>query len=517
MRAAGRRIVLAALLAVVMPTAARAEWIEATTPHFRVLANSDAKAITAYATKLEKFDKALRLIRDMPNDPAAGSNRLTVYVVSSPREVQRLHGPDRSLVYGFYVPRAARSVAFTPGRSTGSGKWTLDPETVLFHEYTHHFMLQNFAAAYPRWFSEGFAEFNSTANVLPDGTVWIGGAANHRAYGLARFPMKTADLLSADRSRLDANRTEALYGHGWLLTHMLTFEPSRKGQLNAYLDEINRGTPSLAAGMKAFGDLKELDKDLGRYLSRRRISALKFSPEQLPIGTPTVRRLSAGEAALMPVRLQSDRGVLGATKAREVAAEARKLAAPFPDDAGAQGALAEAEYDADNLDAANAAADRVLKADPKSFQALIYKGRVAVDIATRDKADNAGWKAARQWFIRANAIDNNDAAALWLFFLSFRAQGKPPTANAIAALRQAFALAPQDEGLRWATMRQYLEEGDVKAARRLLMPLAYDPHADPETSAAARLLARFDANDPAKRLLELADTLVNPDKAASAA
>ena len=37
-----------------------------------------------------------------------------------------------------------------PRRAGDGGQYKLDPQTVLFHEYAHHFMLQNAAAAYPQ-------------------------------------------------------------------------------------------------------------------------------------------------------------------------------------------------------------------------------------------------------------------------------------------------------------------------------------------------------------------------------
>ena len=62
--------------------------------------------------------------------------------------------PDGSEgIAGFYSPDAGRIYTVTN---------TSNPEALstLFHEYAHHFMIAGLTArAFPRWFTEGFAEF----------------------------------------------------------------------------------------------------------------------------------------------------------------------------------------------------------------------------------------------------------------------------------------------------------------------------------------------------------------------
>ena len=56
------RKILALCLAV-LPAAAHADWYEADSKHFAVLSNDDPKHLQAYAEQLERFDKAMRLLR----------------------------------------------------------------------------------------------------------------------------------------------------------------------------------------------------------------------------------------------------------------------------------------------------------------------------------------------------------------------------------------------------------------------------------------------------------------------
>ena len=155
---------LALAVASLAPAPAAAEWREASSDHFLIYANAEERWLTGFAGRLERLDSAMRLVRDIPAKPGARSNRLTIYVVPNMDAVQRLCGKCGN-VGGFYVPRAGGSIAYTPRRTDGGGNDPFSADLVLFHEYAHHLMLENFAAAYPRWFVEGFAEFNATAEI----------------------------------------------------------------------------------------------------------------------------------------------------------------------------------------------------------------------------------------------------------------------------------------------------------------------------------------------------------------
>jgi uncharacterized protein DUF1570 len=483
---------LAALL-LLAPAAAQAQWHEASSTHFVVYAEGNAESVRAFATKLERFDKGMRVLNGLADEDLGPANRLTIFVVSDIGAVRRLARgvPD---IAGFYVARAGGSVAFTPRRAGGGGRYDLDAETILLHEYAHHFMMQNFDAAFPAWFVEGFAEFFSTTRFEKDGSLGFGAAANHRAYGLIgmdALPIE-ALLASTERKFSSAQEEATIYGRGWLLTHFLNFEPSRKGQLNAYLTALNSGKPSLEAARSAFGDLHVLDRELKGYLMRRRLSYLRIAPEVLAIGDVKVRPLTAGEAAIMPFRIQSERGV-SEDEAKALVPRMRRAAAPFADDAAVQAALAEAEYDAGNYAEAEAAAGRALAAAPANIDALTSRARVAMARAEADEAsDAATWREVRRRLIAANRADPNHPEPLLLFYQSFLSEGIEPTRSAVAGLLRAFELAPQDGGLRLQVARQYLLDRKPAEARAVLMPVAFNPHSGATGKAIQAIIVKLD-------------------------
>lgn len=490
MRRLIRTIAGATAMAMLAASPASAEWREASTDHFLIYADSSESWLRGFAERLERFDQGMRRLRDLEAPPGTRSNRLTIYVVSSPDAVQKLCGARCGNVAGFYVPRAGGSIAFTPRRMGGFDVFGAD--IVLFHEYVHHFMLENYAAAYPRWFIEGFAEFNSTADVNDDGSIQFGRPAQHRAHGLLKLrPMPIEQLLDPGQTRMDRETQEVFYARAWLLTHMLTFEPSRAKQLSAYLKLINQGKPSLEAARAAFGDLDALQRDMNVYLRRRTMLALTLKADETEPGAIALRELTPGEAATMAVRMRSDRGVNRA-QALDLLPEARKRAAEFPADAAAQTMLAEAEYDAGNDAECLAAADRALATDPKRRDALLYKGRARLRMAqVAGATDPAVWKEARSWFVKANRNDPNAAEPLMMFYSSFLAAREKPSDSAVLGLQRAFELSPHDGSLRMMLVRQLLLDSKPAEARVVLLPLAYDPHAAPDNPA-IRLVALID-------------------------
>lgn len=487
---------LALALAALAPSAARAAWHEANSAHFRVYADGSADSVRDFAARLERFDKGLHVLNGLPDRNRGPASRVTVFVVPNVATIQKLmHG--RRNVRGFYLPRAEGPLAFTParGKSSHGGDEDLNDQIILLHEYAHHFMFQNYQAAFPAWFVEGFAEFNSTARFRDDGGVDFGVPASHRGRELYWTRGSSVEPLFAPRTGDNRGGVapEGLYGRGWLLTHFLMLEPKRRGQLQAYLVALNRGISSLDAARSAFGDFRSLDGDLTSWSNRAKLPGITISAQALPTGAVTVRPLSPGEAAIMSERLMFERGIKE-SEAKALIPALRQAASPFPADAAVQAVLAKAELMAGNRAEAEAAADRALAAEPANIDALIIKARAFMAGAAR--GDAAAWREARRRIGAANRVDPDDPEPLILFFRSFLGQGIAPTPNAVTGLLRAFELAPQDRNLRAMVGRHYLFDGKAAEARAVLAPIAFDPHAGPRGAQIRAVLVKLDEAGP---------------------
>jgi len=475
-------------------TPASAAWNVAQSKHFVIYADEKPDQLSQFAAKLERFDQAARYIYLMQDPPVGKGNRLTVFVLPTVEAVEKLAGD--SFVKGFYKGLASGSVAFVP-RATHPRPGGLDADTIFFHEYAHHLMFQEIDRPYPQWYVEGFAEFLSTVRFENDGTIGIGAPATHRAWTLFRgrqLPLET--LLAGNYSTLSPDLRDSIYGRGWLLVHYLNFEQSRRGQLDRYADLLGKGVPSLDAARTAFGDLKQLDRDLDQYLDRKKTPYLKLAGDRFQAGSIDVRPLSEAASKMIMLRVELKRG---SKKGGEqlLASQIRAVEARYPGDGLVELTLCEAELQDGRPEAAAPAADRALKADPQDTKAMICKGRAVAQQSKKltGPARHVGFEQARSLFVGANKIDTEDPEALWMYFSTFVMEGVRPTENAIEALHYASDLAPQDAAVRMGSSIAYLNERKLKEAKSTLTPIAYDPHGRELSQIARAMIERIDAGD----------------------
>lgn len=497
------RLALAACLAATA-TSAHASWYEASSKHFVIYADGNPKQLQAFATKLERFDQAVRGVMHY-DDPALGDgNRLTVFVMPSVSAVQTMAGKKGGNLLGFYQPRAEGCLAFVP-KSTGSASGEIDTSTVFFHEYTHHLQFENLTSPIPEWLVEGFATFMQTAQFKKDGGIMLGSVPMERAGGLlgtVSIPLNS--LLSGGYGNLDEMHRDLFYGEGWLLTHYLYMSTKRPGQLVRYLTLLNAGTPRLDAAQQAFGDLSQLQHELNDYKNQHTLAAITIRLNAQP---DIIDVTPLSQAASSIILLRADLKMHGADQAaaKRLAGQIRAVEAEHPGDELVEATLAEAELDAGDADAADAAASRALNANPKNVEAMIYKGLVT-EVRARSKTGEDRrnlFVEARGFFSAANRIDTEDPEPLYDFYKSYLLEGVRPTDNAIAALHYASVLVPQDIGLRMNSAIAYLNEGKSKEARSTLAVVAYSPHGAEASDVARRMIADIDGDNSKAALLEL--------------
>ena len=188
-----------------------------------------------------------------------------------------------------------------------------------------------------------------------------------------------------------------------------------------------------------------------------------------------MRRLPKGEAAMMKVRMKSQRGVTRA-QAIDLVEDARKVAAKFPNDAGVLAALAEAEHDAGNDDAAIAAADKAIASDPTRTNAYVQKGYSLFRKARKAEDKDAAYKRAMRPFSALNQIENDHPLPLIYYYRSYTERGEEPPENARHALERAGELAPFDQEIWFQIAVMQMQEGKIELAKNALRPLANDPH-----------------------------------------
>jgi tetratricopeptide (TPR) repeat protein len=480
------RILVTALTALMLALPAQAQtWVEAETDNFIIKSQDTEEATRQFAIELERFDMGLRTLQNLPigEELPTRATKLTVYRFGTVSDIGRMAGAPG--VAGFYIPRAGDSVAFTPARGerrrgsmsvtnfdrNRAAEMRLDEVSVLQHEYVHYFMMQHFPAAYPAWYVEGYAELLATMRFNDDGSFFIGDPPVYRSYQVLEMSQFRLEDMLDQEHKLSGRENFQHYGTGWLLTHYLSFNPERLAQLNTYLTAIGAGEDSLTAARRIFGDLRAIDRELLRYRNGP-FPGLIVPVPSYDAPEVRMRQLSDAETQLIRHEMELRRGVSKDDAAR-IARAVRSVAEANPASQEALALLARAELYAENYDAADAAADRLIALAPGNLEGPLYKSYVAIE---RIEDDPVWADAARQHALAAAALDTNDPRARIAYYYTFVEAEQEPTENAIIALEGAFDHAGSDAGYRVLLSRQLLIENRVDSARQVLMPIAFRGH-----------------------------------------
>jgi tetratricopeptide (TPR) repeat protein len=476
-----------ALLLGAAPAAALAQWKEATSKNFIVYSEGSEAELREFATKLEKFDYVLRAYHKVTAPPSP--LKLRVYLLPTIAAVGKMAGGAG--VGGYYISDA-RGLMMVGTRTGTGGRGSdirsarevvdFDYESILLHEYAHHFMYQYFPATYPSWYSEGFAEFWGATRFLPGNIVEVGLPANYRFGSFWSNRWLPLNKLLTAQSYADVPELDLLYAEGWLLMRYAWEKPERQRQLQAYLTAINGGASYEDAVKQGFGDPSSLNSELFAYAGRSKFSVLRLPFKPIDPGTITIRSVSPAENALMSYAIRLGQGILQ-RDAADFVKRLRQDASRFPDDPHALGLLAEAERLAGNREAANAAVDGLLKAAPNDPQGLMRKGQLEIDaLKAAGSKDQKAWRAARQYLMRANKLAPKDPLVLEAYYDSFRAQGVLPPEAAQNALYDAMELAPSDDELRYKLAADFEQRNMIEEAIAIIRPAAFVlPHRKNET------------------------------------
>jgi len=468
----------ACLLPLLVFTApAQAAWKEASSDNFIVYSDGSETELVNFTQRVERFDRVLRIMTGLQQPPAPVKVR--IYLVDSDSVVREMDVRHRPAA-GFYSSRVSGGIAVVD-REKAHNEFELDGETVLYHEYSHHYMAQYFPAAYPIWYQEGFAEYFAPTKFNKDGVADIGKVA------MARIPtlhdeswLSTQQLMTATLDDLPQRDWYQFYAQGWLLTHYLFSTPARHDQFQQYLRLRTQGTAHEEALQKAFNLTDaQLGAELHKYFDKGKVTIKRLtSPTLKQDPKVTLRSLSQAESECLLLNVRVEIGV-SEGDAKKLLEQVRTKAQHFAGDSYAQVMLGEAEARYGDAARARDILEAQVASSPDNRAALLDLAALELqsdqaDHAARLKAD----RRARGLAAKANRLDSNDPQALYLFYLSFAHEDKGPSQNAVDALAQAYSNLPQFQPLALAQARQDLRDGHPDRAVVELKPIAYSPHGE---------------------------------------
>lgn len=489
--------VIIAFFAAGISVAAAAEptWQAAETQHFIIYSKSPRERVEQLATDLESYDKLLRMATNISSgiEPV----KVRIYEVDDLEDIRNALGMDyTSAVAGFYSANSLGPFLVTPRNMPAYVGNDFTAPMVLHHEYTHHFMLQYFPAAYPGWYTEGFAELIGSSKMMDDGRIGYGMPAKQRGHDIAVYWAPVQEVLTEEKP-WGVDR----YAEGWALTHFFTFDKNRSQQFRQYLAALNSGR-SLEDAAKVFGDLNSLDREARAYVTK---GSFEYRPVKAEIARPViqkVRPLSAGEAALIPevvayddsdlneMDKKGDRDHEKARRERNLE-QTRKVAQKYPNDPFGLYFLAEAEYASENYAPSEAAANRLLSLRPNDVHGLARKA-MAMAVQARNlpaTQKSAKLAEARALAMKANHLDHDATLPLLAYYETYHEAGEQAPDVAVEGLMQVVSTDPRDNLPRELLVDALASRQKWAEAIAWLGPMANDPHDSPVRESARKKMA----------------------------
>ncbi|MEW5684583.1 MAG: hypothetical protein AB1942_06670 [Pseudomonadota bacterium] len=461
-----------------MASSAEARWLKAETDRFVVYGDGSEKAVRAFASKLTAFDTLLRVYN--PAAKPASPTKVQVFLLSGVSDLKRVRANLPKYTQGFYAATNEGIFAFAVDNGD------MGQDDVLFHEYAHHFMLENFPTAYPAWFVEGWAEYFMTAEIK-GATMTVGGYNPARAYGiLSENWLPLEQVLSKTTFEIAPERRNVFYAQSWLLAHYMLSDAARAKQLDKAIKDISRGAAPIAAMEGATGaSLKDLTAKLRAY---RRLQTVEITLKEAPASEIRVSQLppSADDLLLANQRLvmaalgDNDRGFLE---------DVRRKAARHPGDWLAERTLARAEFVLGDVAAGEAIMKRRLAASPDDREDLLLAGVGQIWAGARTPAEREmRYRAARPMLGKAFQLDKSDFRALTAYALSRTTEPAYPSENDVNVLLEARGLAPSVSETSVRAGVALARKGRRDEAERVLAVVLNNPHSGPAAAELRKLL-----------------------------
>lgn len=268
------------------------KWIEVEGPHFRVVTDgsqTDARQVVLGLEQLRyvfatQFPK-LRLDSGAP---------LLVFAASDQDTAQ-------SLLPGLKKAKGGEYIAgmYFHGWEKQYAMLRLDhPEVApVYHEYVHSILHINIRWL-PRWLDEGMAEYYAYTR-FENHKIYVG-APSIRSPLLRSYPLISIEkLFSPDTKWQGPQQEQLFYAESWALVHYMTFGPGMEGgaRLSRFFNLVQNGESQNAAFQQVFGDFKEMDKALEKYVEHYAFSAAVFdAPPSIDEKTFLTRTLTPAEA-----------------------------------------------------------------------------------------------------------------------------------------------------------------------------------------------------------------------------
>lgn len=382
-------------------SAATEQWIEVSSPHFTVISNTNDKQARHI---LDQFERMRWLFQTLFPHKSADPALPIVILASKDQKSFRLLEPAAYLAKG----QLAIGGLFLKTQDTNYILLRLDSEeehpfALVYHEYTH-LQFSDDAAWLPLWLNEGLAEFMQNTEIRDKDVLLGEPSADNILYLRQNRLMRLDTLFRVDVKSPyyhEEQKGSVFYAESWALTHYLEVMDwkNHTKKISDYMLLVSQHEDPAEAAEKAFGNLKQLQSELERYIQADSYSYFKLSSAAAPIDQSSYvsKPLTQPQADAFRADFLVD---IGRTQ------DARDLLAS------------------------------VLKADPDNAQAHVTMGNLA--------SRQGDFRSAIKWYREAMTLDSQNYLAYFNFaVMSTNSMDQTNGADIVAALRASIRLNPR--------------------------------------------------------------------------
>lgn len=425
-------------------------WIEITSNNFSMYSTLEEREATELLYNVELLRAAVPVLTNI--EPAEASVPTIIISVKSAVDFRKLGIGNRFLgLFGQGLRQnhmLVRDSKFQDGSST------------LLHEYVHYITRNGRAQNYPRWFTEGFAEYFSSAQ-LNEGNYEVG-----RFPHMRRRSFRDCDWMPTKRIIGDTGQGGCMfYAGSWATVHYIQTLPDHATMMADYLRRTEAGEDRVEAFVEAFGtDIAAFNRRIKDYVKKGKFSYISLKAGELldnfkiavrPVFKEEMSLILA-EAALRLAEYKQARTWF------EIAGTDEQFAAR------AQSGIGKVYQAQDDFAAAEEYFNRAYEMGPDDVEVLIDLGRYWTARAgqlkgeDKDKRDHY-LKAARKYIGKSWKLDDTRPETYAAFGRSYMVQ--KAFEQSVDTLEAANRLLPSNSGVRLSLATSYFELGRHEEAK----------------------------------------------------
>ena len=467
------------------------EWITVRTASFTLFSNAGERKTREIGADLERLRDALSQL----SPGLALNSPVPTYIfvfrdAASFQPYERLYNGRPLDSGGYFLSRQLANYVAINGNQHG------DERLVIYHEYLHYVMHNNYAAL-PLWLHEGLAEYYSTFQAGKDEARIGLPIPAHLLWLRQNSLIPLATLFKVDERSPEYNessRRGGFYAESWALVHyLISGSPERRRQASEYLRLAQAGPPTDQLFARTFGsDPAILERELRTYVQKR-----LFNFFRAPIRPEASLAMEVKPMVRADVLSHLGNLLANLTDDHRAAAEEhfRAALALQPDHAPALAGLGFLAERTDRAAEARTWYEKAAKLAPDDF---LVQYLYAVNLT--DDPGPGSLRQARAALIRAVALRPDFGEAWARLGYTYQGEEELP-AEAIQALETAHRLLPSRTDVAHNLAAAYARTGQPGKAEELIERVLV-PQAPPEQIESAREALLDEEHRRAEQLID---------------